>query len=143
MCLIRRVAPFRLVQPMEPLYDPTSGELHLRVAMCGGHLVGQSQLLQRFACRQYDQDSDTTFGANVRTRDAEINGESCCLEYVDIAGKERFRSTALIFLRNTMGVIVTFSVKDEKSFEAVRERYAIAIRTLLICCSLLSLLLRV
>jgi small GTP-binding protein len=121
-----RVRCFRLVEPMEPLYDPTSGELLLRVAMCGGHFVGQSQLLQRFAGRHYDDDSDTTIGANVRTRDAEINGESCRLEYFDIGGKERFRTIALIFLRKAMGVIVTFSVKDERSFEAARERYAIA-----------------
>jgi hypothetical protein len=134
MCWVRC---FELVQRMEPLYDPTSGKLLLRVAMCGGHFVGQSQLLQRFARRNYDDDGDTTIGVNVITRDAEINGESCRLEFVDIAGKERFRSIAVIFLRNAIGVIVTFSVKDERSFEAVRERYAIAMRA----CHLMLLIL--
>jgi GTPase SAR1 family protein len=106
----------------KPKYDK-HGDLSFKVIMCGNVCVGQTSLLQRFAGNYVDNPfASITF--DLIFRRVVINCERCFLQIYEIAGRTPpFLLTP--YFRSATGIIFTFSIDDERSFESVRERYAI------------------
>lgn len=109
----------------KPKYDK-HGDLSFNVIMCGNVGVGLTSLLQRFA-GDYVDNPFASITIDLIFRRVVINCERCFLQIYEIAGRT-LPFLLTLYCRTATGIIFTFSVDDERSFESVRQRYAIMTR---------------
>lgn len=69
----------------------------------------------------YTEDYKATIGADFRTKDIIINGQTVLLQIWDTAGQERFRALAAPFYRGANICVLVFDVNDKMTFDAVEQ----------------------
>ena len=89
-----------------------------KVVMVGDSGVGKSCLLVRYIDQVY-QNQVSTVGVDFKTRDVTVYGSRIRLQLWDTAGQERYRSTMASYYRGAQGIILTYSVDDERTFKNI------------------------
>jgi Ras-related protein Rab-8A len=82
--------------------------------------VGKSCLLLRFSEDQFTSSFITTIGIDFKIRTVELDGKRVKLQIWDTAGQERFRTITNAYYRGAQGILLTYDVTDEGSFNNVR-----------------------
>ena len=82
--------------------------------------VGKSCLLLRFSDDSFTTSFITTIGIDFKIRTVELDGKRVKLQIWDTAGQERFRTITTAYYRGAMGILLTYDVTDESSFNNVR-----------------------
>ena len=82
--------------------------------------VGKSCLLLRFSEDQFTSSFITTIGIDFKIRTVELDGKRVKLQIWDTAGQERFRTITNAYYRGAHGILLTYDVTDEGSFNNVR-----------------------
>jgi len=100
-------------------FNTNTNEYFFKVVLIGAPSVGKTSILERFVTDQYTEDYKATIGADFRTKDIRINGQTVLLQIWDTAGQERFRALAAPFYRGADICVLVFDVTDSQSFEAV------------------------
>jgi len=100
-------------------FNTSTNEYFFKVVLIGAPSVGKTSILERFVTDQYSEDYKATIGADFRTKDIRINGQTVLLQIWDTAGQERFRALAAPFYRGADICVLVFDVTDSQSFEAV------------------------
>jgi len=89
--------------------------------MCTGDTgVGKSALILRFSDEMFNASYISTIGVDFKVRSIEHDGKTIKLQIWDTAGQERFRTITAAYYRGSHGIIVTFDVTDEESFNNVK-----------------------
>ena len=99
------------------------GEKHdfmFKLLMIGDSGVGKSSLLLRFANDEFQETYMSTVGLDFKIRTVEIDGKLIKLQMWDTAGQERFRTITSSCYRGAHGIMVVYSVTDQKTFDNVR-----------------------
>ncbi|KAH6571010.1 hypothetical protein BSLG_007215 [Batrachochytrium salamandrivorans] len=82
--------------------------------------VGKSCLLLRFSDDSFTPSFITTIGIDFKIRTIELDGKRIKLQIWDTAGQERFRTITTAYYRGAMGILLTYDVTDERSFNNIR-----------------------
>ena len=82
--------------------------------------MGKSCLLLRFSEDQFTSSFITTIGIDFKIRTVELDGKRVKLQIWDTAGQERFRTITNAYYRGAQGILLTYDVTDEGSFNNVR-----------------------
>ena len=106
------------------------------------HSVGKTSILERFVTDIYTEEYKATIGADFRTKELNVNGETVLLQIWDTgnlcneygfitilsygytlyaAGQERFRSLAAPFYRGAQICVLVFDVNEKHTFDAVEQ----------------------
>jgi Ras-related protein Rab-8A len=80
--------------------------------------VGKSCLLLRFSDDSFTPSFITTIGIDFKIRTIELDGKRIKLQIWDTAGQERFRTITTAYYRGAMGILLTYDVTDERSFNS-------------------------
>jgi len=99
----------------------SSGEFFFKVVLIGAPSVGKTSILNRFVEDEFSQDYKATIGADFRTKEFEIDGQTVLLQIWDTAGQERFRALAAPFYRGANICVLVFDVSQKMTFEAVEQ----------------------
>jgi len=83
--------------------------------------VGKSCLLLRFADDTYTESYISTIGVDFKIRTVDLDSKVIKLQIWDTAGQERFRTITSSYYRGAHGIIVTFDVTDQESFNNVKQ----------------------
>eukprot|EP01083_Nonionella_stella_P156183 505405_1 len=102
-------------------FNSATNEYFFKVVLIGAPSVGKTSILERFVTDIYTQDYKATIGADFRTKDIIINGQTVLLQIWDTAGQERFRALAAPFYRGANICVLVFDVNDKMTFEAVEQ----------------------
>ena len=102
-------------------YNTATNEYFFKVVLIGAPSVGKTSILERFVTDVYTEDYKATIGADFRTKDIQINGQTVLLQIWDTAGQERFRALAAPFYRGANICVLVFDVNDKMSFEAIEQ----------------------
>ncbi|KAG2283198.1 hypothetical protein Bca52824_054418 [Brassica carinata] len=101
---------------MNPEYDYL-----FKLLLIGDSGVGKSCLLLRFADDSYLDSYISTIGVDFKIRTVEQDGKTIKLQIWDTAGQERFRTITSSYYRGAHGIIVTYDVTDQESFNNVKQ----------------------
>lgn len=93
----------------------------LKIGLLGDTTVGKTAICNSLLNIEFNQDMLSTIGSDkLETKFSLENGKEIKLIIFDIAGGERFRSTALQVLREKHGFILVFDVTKKSSFENIK-----------------------
>ena len=81
--------------------------------------MGKSSLLLRFANDEFQDTYMSTVGLDFKIRTIEIDGKLVKLQMWDTAGQERFRTITSSCYRGAHGIMVVYSVTDQRTFDNV------------------------
>merc|ERR1719436_1985258 len=91
----------------------------VKLLLLGDSAVGKSSLLMRFCESRWDADFVLTIGIDFKWSQVERNGKKLKLQVWDTAGQERFRTITPAYYRAAMGVVITYDITDQASFDHV------------------------
>jgi len=92
----------------------------IKMLLIGDSGVGKSCLLLRFSDDSFTPSFITTIGIDFKIRTIELDGKRIKLQIWDTAGQERFRTITTAYYRGAMGILLTYDVTDDKSFNNIR-----------------------
>ena len=93
----------------------------IKIGLLGDVMVGKTAILIALNSLEYKEDMIATIGYDKLEKKFILeNGKEIKLIIFDIAGGERFRSTALQVLREKHGFILVFDVTKKSSFENIK-----------------------
>eukprot|EP00483_Globobulimina_turgida_P012315 UN12338 len=102
-------------------FNSATNEYFFKVVLIGAPSVGKTSILERFVTDIFTEDYKATIGADFRTKDIIINGQTVLLQIWDTAGQERFRALAAPFYRGANICVLVFDVNDKMTFDAVEQ----------------------
>lgn len=90
-----------------------------RVVLLGGVAVGKTALATQFACGRFPERCEPSV-EELFSKVIEVNRTPALLEIVDTVGAEHLVTLKDLYIRNSDGFVVLYSVCSEASFQAVR-----------------------
>ena len=93
----------------------------IKILTIGESGVGKTCLISRYNKNEFSATHLSTIAIDFKMKNAEINGHRVKIQIWDTAGQERFATLTNGFFKGSDGIIVVYSVTDEKSFENVNK----------------------
>ncbi|XP_023986700.1 ras-related protein Rap-2c-like [Physeter macrocephalus] len=90
-----------------------------RVVLLGSAAVGKTALATQFACGSFPEQCEPSV-EELFSKVIEVNAAPALLEIVDTVGAEHLVTLKDLYIKNSDGFVVLYSVCSEASFEAVR-----------------------
>lgn len=90
-----------------------------RVVLLGSAAVGKTALATQFACGRFPERCEPAV-EELFSKLIEVNAAPALLEIVDTVGAEHLVTLRDLYIRNSDGFVVLYSVRSEASFAAVR-----------------------
>ncbi len=91
----------------------------VKILMVGETGVGKTCLIQRFTRDEFSMNHLPTIAIDFRMKCIEIQNKRIKMQIWDTAGQERFSTLTTGFFRGSDGIIVCFSLCDDKSFDSI------------------------
>jgi len=95
-------------------------EITLSILLLGDSSVGKTSLMIRFTDQKFEENSSATVGIEFKNKEIQINDKTINLHILDTAGQEKFRAVVTNFIRKGDGMIFTFDLSNEESFENIK-----------------------
>mmetsp|Transcript_6489 Transcript_6489/g.7419 ORF Transcript_6489/g.7419 Transcript_6489/m.7419 type:complete len:206 (-) Transcript_6489:1274-1891(-) len=92
-----------------------------KLVLIGDSGVGKSCLLLRFADDSFTESYISTIGVDFRFRTVKVGDKYVKLQIWDTAGQERFRTITSAYYRGADGIIMTYDVTNQDSFDHVQD----------------------
>lgn len=90
-----------------------------RVVLLGSVAVGKTALATQFACGSFPEQCEPSV-EELFSKVIEVNAAPALLEIVDTVGADHLVTLKDLYIKNSDGFVVLYSVCSEASFEAVR-----------------------
>ena len=93
----------------------------VKVLMIGESGVGKSCLIQRFTKNEFSPSHLSTIAIDFKMKIIEIESIKLKMQIWDTAGQERFDTLTNGFFKGSDGILIVYSVTDQKSFDKVNK----------------------
>ena len=97
-------------------------EKRLIICVLGKTMVGKTCLINRFLNGKYQVEHDRTIEEQY-SKYLKIKDEDCMLEITDTGGLEEYLSSLDIWINNSDGFLLVYSINDKDSFDGIKMRY--------------------
>ncbi|OHT11917.1 small GTP-binding protein [Tritrichomonas foetus] len=94
--------------------------LNCKIVLLGNSGVGKTSLVMRWTTGNFQQSIKTTIGSNHQRKTVTIDKYDVDLYLWDTAGQEQYRALTPLYTRSASAAIITASIDDEGSFEALQ-----------------------
>ena len=91
----------------------------LKYIIIGDADAGKSNILSRFFYGEFKEEDEVTIGCEFCKKNIEIRNKIYRIQIWDTAGQDAFRSIARSYYKNTVGVIIVYSITNRNSFDNV------------------------
>ncbi|KAJ6235972.1 ras-related protein rab-5c [Anaeramoeba flamelloides] len=98
-----------------------SSTIQFKIVLLGESAVGKSSLVWRFCQDQFSETIESTVGATFIHRVMDLGEYSIKLQIWDTAGQERYHSLTPMYYRGAKGVIITYDVTNNDSYEKAKD----------------------
>ena len=88
----------------------------LIIGDCG---VGKTNILMRYCENSFKMNYVSTIGVDFKIKTIELDGYRLKYQIWDTAGQERYKNVAQTYYKGAAGILLTYSVTDEKSFNNI------------------------
>eukprot|EP01084_Bolivina_argentea_P229616 387500_1 len=93
----------------------------LKLLLVGDTGVGKTCLLMSFTSEEYDPDTRSTIGVDLKVKIVHVRGKKIKLTIWDTAGQERFRTLTSAYYRGAQGVILVYDITRKETFDNILE----------------------
>jgi len=93
----------------------------LKLLMIGDSGVGKTCLLLSFTTDEFDSDSRSTIGVDLKVKIMNVKNQKVKLTIWDTAGQEQFRTLTSAYYRGAHGVVLVYDVTRAETFRNIRE----------------------
>jgi len=100
---------------VDPVYD-----FQFRIILVGDSTVGKTSLLRALTKSSFWAGEEATVGVDFVARNIKVGRSKIKLHLWDTAGQERFRFLSRSYYRNSVGVVVAYSVLRRSTFEGIQ-----------------------
>lgn len=90
-----------------------------KLIIIGDCSVGKTNILLRYCEGSFKNNYTATIGVDFKVKSLLVENTKIKLQIWDTAGQERFRNIAQTYYKGAAGIILTYSVSDEKSFKSI------------------------
>jgi Ras-related protein Rab-11A len=92
----------------------------IKFVLVGDSGVGKSQLLRRFAKKEFCSGSKSTINVEFSTRDVPFERCNIKAQIWDTVGQERFESLTKAYYRDAIGALLVYDITNKQSFQNVK-----------------------
>ena len=107
---------------MDNSIESILNEKRLRICVLGKTMVGKTCLINRFLNGKYQVEHDRTIEENY-SKYLKIREEECMFEIIDTGGLDEYLSSLDIWINNSDGFLLVYSINDKDSFDGIKMRY--------------------
>ena len=107
---------------MDSSIESIGKEKRLRICVLGKTMVGKTCLINRFLNGKYQVEHDRTIEEQY-SKYLKIKDEDCMLEITDTGGLDEYLSSLDIWINNSDGFLLVYSINDKDSFDGIKMRY--------------------
>jgi len=104
---------------MKAIKKKDDSDVIVKIVIIGDSGVGKTNILLRFCDNDFKISYSTTIGVDFKIKIINIEGCKIKLQIWDTAGQERYKNINQTYYKGAIGVILAYSITDEKSFENV------------------------
>lgn len=94
-----------------------------KILLVGDTMVGKSSILLKFVDNVFTHHSISTIGVDFKIKTIELGDKKAKFQIWDTAGQDRFRSIVSSYYRGAHGIIITYDVNEEESFQNITKWY--------------------
>jgi len=91
-------------------------EIIVKIVILGEASVGKTNLLLRFSQNRFEESMKPTIGMDFLSKEVEIDGCNCKIQFWDTAGQEKYRSLASTYYKVANGAILVYDVTRSETF---------------------------
>lgn len=91
-------------------------EFLLKLLIIGDCGVGKTNILMRYCENSFKTSYVSTIGVDFKIKTLELDGYRLKFQIWDTAGQERYKNVAQTYYKGASGIILAYSVTDQKSF---------------------------
>uniref|UniRef100_A0A6B2LK28 Uncharacterized protein n=1 Tax=Arcella intermedia TaxID=1963864 RepID=A0A6B2LK28_9EUKA len=95
----------------------------MRIGVFGSGGVGKTRLVEMFICGVFYENYDPNIEDSYR-KQITMDGSSYILELLDSAGQQEFTAIKDLYIKNSNGVVLVYSIIDQKSFVDIPDIHA-------------------
>ena len=94
----------------------------LQVIILGDGAVGKTSIINQYVDKAFEEEHITTLGLDFAQKKytSKVDGKELTFKIWDTAGQERFKTLTQSFYKKADGVIISYDVTDEATFDNVR-----------------------
>ena len=107
---------------MDNSIESIGNEKRLRICVLGKTMVGKTCLINRFLNGKYQVEHDRTIEEQY-SKYLKIKNEDCMFEITDTGGLDEYLSSLDIWINNSDGFLLVYSINDKDSFDGIKMRY--------------------
>lgn len=96
-------------------------DMQTKLLMIGDSGVGKTCLLLSFTTDEFDSDSRSTIGVDLKVKIMNVKNQKVKLTIWDTAGQEQFRTLTSAYYRGAHGVVLVYDVTRAETFRNIRE----------------------
>ena len=95
----------------------------VKITLLGSSGVGKTCIIKRYTDGGFDENSQSTSGANYSQKPLVIENKPIKLDLWDTAGQEKYRSLGRHFYKDAYIVCLVYDITDSQSFEDLKEKW--------------------
>ncbi len=95
--------------------------LGIKVTLIGESSVGKTCIINKYCKNIFNEDVDSTLGANYSQKKLERNGQKIRLDLWDTAGQEKYRAIGRHFYKESFIVCLVYDITNTDSFENLKK----------------------
>lgn len=99
--------------------NPKKSEHLLKLIIIGDCGVGKTNILMRYCENTFKLNYVSTIGVDFKVRSMQVGDTRLKFQIWDTAGQERYRNITQTYYKGAAGIILTYSVAEEKSFQSI------------------------
>eukprot|EP01084_Bolivina_argentea_P200596 343016_1 len=93
----------------------------LKLLLVGDTGVGKTCVLMSFTSEEYDPDTRSTIGVDLKVKIVHVRGKKIKLTIWDTAGQERFRKLTSAYYHGVQGVVLVYDITRKETFDNILE----------------------
>ena len=101
----------------------TKHDYQFKFIIGGDGGVGKTKLLMRYLEDTYEEEGCSTVGVDFHKKDMEIGDDTIAIRLYDLPGQQQYSAITDQYFRNSIAVILVFSLSDETSFSSIDKWY--------------------
>ena len=107
---------------MDSSIESVGNEKRLRICVLGKTMVGKTCLINRYLNGKYQVEHDRTIEEQY-SKYLKIKDQECMFEITDTGGLDEYLSSLDIWINNSDGFLLVYSINDKDSFDGIKMRY--------------------
>lgn len=86
-------------------------------------MTGKTSLIMTFVGLEKEGEMSSTIGFDFYIKDIKYDGITYKIKIIDTAGQEQYHSMALHMLKKSKGILLVYSIDDNKTFENLESKW--------------------